>query len=887
MNKKYLFSISILISLLIILIPIAVAKELDTYDNVILKTKEQRINLYQSSEEEVVTTTAEKEPFEREYLSDPGKACVSQHEQTSSFADNLDSSTIATLEKIAYVLFAICTTVTAIDTIISTVALAIGMITGGCCPGAPEPTSVARCAAMEGKYRIVSLTFPILEVLCCFVNCGWCTGAEGCFGIFGINLKSISLGAIPNLKIGGPGEGIGQFGLSPYDNIYTAIGCFCPIAIIFNLRKLKTVYDVYDCCIQEACENGLSTEACELQLDEATCMYWEGSLYSVLAKILIGILTKIVTNIVTKTFVENWMKIVLACLYAVAKLARIPTVISNVKSAWEYMGRTFDKPNCKDLGFDRVKEQSEAAMREAAKEGFEDVDESLLENWEYVTMVDANNDGIYDYSAPKWTETSTEGVDTTTIVTWDTKKKESTTTQYWKKEGIIYSDEKLSNKVNLVKWLEIKGENEPLYIIMGSDGSATIKYGSTGYYESYDSFEIKDNEVTFTRTKDDGTTTTQTLNLVTLGDTKIPGTEFKFSDFDEIKDSSLTAEEEGKEGYKKVTISISDGTRTITLEETDENKKTTINKINFNAETGTLKSIKSDLEGGGIIESSFDDAGELTKSMLIINNIKYSLEIDSNNNYLLYTDNMMQKNIRYNTETEILQISIGGKWYDYDSATEAAKLDLMKFLGLTKNIEVQYLEASLEGIEEEIKKQQTTAEKESQEKKAEDTRTLAQKKAEKEAEFNIMYSMVWDLFNFALGETVNDFVEDKCKEDAEKSYPPSDTPTEGGGPASCEDNSTNIYNGQFISKTQLDSTCQYKITYALAACNHQIDFTVQFQGTGSNENIEGGTLALGQILSRNRIITSSLCTHQRICIIIKGEDTAKCFPPINTEGGPI
>jgi len=147
-KKKYLFSISILISLLITLIPVALAAEIDAYDSKIdlaveinddspvLKTSEQRINLYQGTEE----------------LANPGESCIEQNKQTSAFADALDNEVISTLEKIASVLFAICTTMSAIDTVITAISLAIGMITGPCCIPT-DPTAIARCAKTETIFR--------------------------------------------------------------------------------------------------------------------------------------------------------------------------------------------------------------------------------------------------------------------------------------------------------------------------------------------------------------------------------------------------------------------------------------------------------------------------------------------------------------------------------------------------------------------------------------------------------------------------------------------------------------------------------------------------------------------------------------------------------------
>jgi hypothetical protein len=503
-NKKYLFSVSLLISLLITLIPVALATEIDAYDKVdlaaeidtdnglVLKTSEQRVNLYQNG------------------LSDPGESCIAQNKQTSAFADALDNEVISTLEKIASVLFAICTTMSAIDTIISATAMVIGMWSGPCCRPemmvCPGPCG-APCTAMEAKFRTWSVIYTPVKAICCFVNCGWCTGADGCFGFFGIDLKSVSLGAVPDVGIAGPGGGISQFGLSPYDNIYLAVGCLCPIAIIFNMRKLKTIYDVYNCCVEQACENGLNTEACEQQLEEATCIYWEGSLYSMMAKVLMSMITNAITGVLASLIAAN----ILACVYAVFKIVQVPKVIMGVISAWEYMGRTFEEPACEDLGFDAIKTDSQKAFDDAADSGFEDVNEETMENWERITLVDQNDDGVYDYHAPVWTAVAgKEKTYTSTVWSRDAKGELGSKT-YQKIDGKITNNE--GKKVGFLEWEGIKGNAVPNTDVLSMSNQGTGIIAG----KSYDRFDVVGQKVEFYQENK----VVQNLDLTKTGDAQV------------------------------------------------------------------------------------------------------------------------------------------------------------------------------------------------------------------------------------------------------------------------------------------------------------------------------------------------------------------------------
>jgi len=276
------------------------------------------------------------------------------------------------------------------------------------------------------------------------------------------------------------------------------------------MRKLKTIYDVYNCCVEQACENGLNTEACEQQLEEATCMYWEGSIYSMMAKILMSMITNAITGILVSLIAAN----ILACVYAVFKIIQVPQVIMGVISSWEYMGRTFEEPMCEDLGFDAIKTDSQQAMDEAAEAGFEDVNEETLENWERITLVDQNDDGVYDYHAPVWTPVEGKAKTyTSTVRSYDAKEKKYVTSTYTKKDGKITDDK--NKPIGFLAWQSIQGSNIP--------APAPI--------------QPKSNRVP----------TTETINGITI--TRKPGTTESGSQLENSQEYSIISNNEGGSTY--------------------------------------------------------------------------------------------------------------------------------------------------------------------------------------------------------------------------------------------------------------------------------------------------------------------------------------------------
>jgi len=328
----------------------------------------------------------------------PGARCSSKGKQVSSFVDIMDSDVIKVLETVASIMFVICTIASAIDTIINTVYNVLG-----CC--VPNVFNIYACTYKESEGKVWGMFFgTIVKPICCFVNCGWCSGDDSsCMGVVGEVLDAGGvLGDVPPLLDQGDqsAAGIGQFHLSPYDNIYVALGCMCPVAILFNLRKLKTIYQTYDCCMNQACEHGFSTQPCDDMLGEATCMYWEGSIYNMLIKIILSIIAKYVGDLIIKLAEHLGLMQILYCPLALWDLAQVPATIEGVKSAWEWMDQTFDEPDCADLGFAELKPDP-GRVKLPDQEGIAGL-----------TMIDRNGDGIYDGTARNYDSRSVQTTDT-------------------------------------------------------------------------------------------------------------------------------------------------------------------------------------------------------------------------------------------------------------------------------------------------------------------------------------------------------------------------------------------------------------------------------------------------------------------------------------------
>ncbi len=401
-------------------------------------------------------------------VSDVGQSCIEKNKKTNAFADSLDNGVMKTVETVASIMYMICTVISAITMVISTLDLLFDN-TGGClCVGLPFTTGL--CAGVAGLQTSWKYVTTFTDKICCFVNCGWCTGDGSCAGVFGSN--SIMSKGIPGLS-----TAMNFAHLSPYENIYTAMACFCPVAILFNLRKLKAIYQTYNCCVEEACNNGLSTQSCEVMLNEATCMYWEGSLYKMVVKVVISIITGLIVGLIVKLVAQALLT---NCMNAILKLTTIPGTIASVQDAWKWMNERFSEPNCKDLGFDTVKKSVQASE----------------ETFSY-RLYDNDGSGRFKTMTSNKDKKAVVGVSTSTIATTNPQIDNS-------KKDIVSFDDSLgnrgahietisgSNKLNAPNGLAASDtvtlkEDSNNQIGAGSLGTVTEIYANGNYQVSYTS----------------------------------------------------------------------------------------------------------------------------------------------------------------------------------------------------------------------------------------------------------------------------------------------------------------------------------------------------------------------------------------------------------------
>jgi hypothetical protein len=253
---------------------------------------------------------------------DAGQACIDKNKKTHWLVEALDNDVVKVLEQIASIMYAISAVWAAVKAVLNTVILILYTL------------QFTRAAARAQEIYRNIIDHPLIGGLMKFI-----TGAIGC-----------TWASWCNFEISGFSVTVG-----PYDNIYSAVGCLCPVAILFNMRKLKTIYQVYNCCVEEACKNGISTEPCEKQLSEATCMYWgKGAIAALLVKIIIAG----VVGLIMKHLIERFLQQLppyAGTLFSMAELLAFDWPA--LQEALNWMGKTFSEPTCEDLGFDELKEE--------------------------------------------------------------------------------------------------------------------------------------------------------------------------------------------------------------------------------------------------------------------------------------------------------------------------------------------------------------------------------------------------------------------------------------------------------------------------------------------------------------------------------------------------
>jgi len=277
---------------------------------------------------------------------DPVQSCIDKSDETSDLVDFLDNDAIETLTKIASVLHFTCTAWNTVEIVKDEVMPALGF-----CADLTCKTGVKfGCLCIGNDATRISLNSlgQVFESICSITECQLCN--DGVTEIAGQKIEVL-------------GTDILEFAhLSPFDNIYIATACLCPAAILFNLNKLKTIYQTYDCCVTEACTNGISTESCERQLSEATCMYWEGSLLISLIKILMGLVTSFLGPALGKAVDDIFGDSLAPMIQTIQALFNAYQNIQQLIAAFDWVSETFSEPQCEDLGFGKLREESAGGL---------------------------------------------------------------------------------------------------------------------------------------------------------------------------------------------------------------------------------------------------------------------------------------------------------------------------------------------------------------------------------------------------------------------------------------------------------------------------------------------------------------------------------------------
>jgi hypothetical protein len=140
-----------------------------------------------------------------------------------------------------------------------------------------------------------------------------------------------------------------EYKLDPFENIYTAVGCLCPTAILFNLRKLYLIYQTFDCCMTSSCSKGISVKGCYNYLDKATCMYWEGSIADMVIDVIFQLILQAFAKKVVEWAVNKLKEIIGTMASGILALANVASAIPGLIDAYAWLEKQFDDPKCEDL----------------------------------------------------------------------------------------------------------------------------------------------------------------------------------------------------------------------------------------------------------------------------------------------------------------------------------------------------------------------------------------------------------------------------------------------------------------------------------------------------------------------------------------------------------
>jgi|GEM_PF-6340637 len=264
----------------------------------------------------------------------PSQACTQKSSDIDSFLSWMDGD-IGTLADIIQIIYTVSTVITSVHEIVTLLTTYWpgclgGSLTTGCSCKLPAWGNVV-CAFLYVLYQITgaiktAVDFFAIPLMCKSESGGWpmyswCTSSQ-----------------------------VGSAFGGPFSNIYMALACLCPTAILFNLRKLKVIYQTFNCCVQSSCNKGVSTTGCYTYLDQATCTFWEGS--------IINMLWSLIWNLVLKKVIEAIFNYILKMIskrlsttlaVAIYETAAFYFMITGLQEALETLEKTFSDPDCSSM----------------------------------------------------------------------------------------------------------------------------------------------------------------------------------------------------------------------------------------------------------------------------------------------------------------------------------------------------------------------------------------------------------------------------------------------------------------------------------------------------------------------------------------------------------
>ena len=892
----------------------------------------------------------------------PGDQCVEKSSKGQGYIDFMDSSLLKALELVSSILFMIATTVNTIDHFITLVNTVVGM--QGPSPGTTCCTSVVgELGVCEERFiewetwqnmkdsQVMKLIISVATCECCKdpnsqaekamgVSSAWLGGAGGFCPLgslanniggkldnFGSQISSSYYS--PTQDWGSDSDerkGISQFHLSAFDNIYTAIGCMCPTAILFNLRKLKTIYQVYNCCVEEACEGGMSTEVCERQFDEATCMYWEGSLMKMLLKALASFLTGFISGMVLKAIEKLELGPIMGCIFLFTDLAQIPSRIQAMLGAFNWMTTTFSEPSCGDLGFDDIDKQLESgywSQGAGISRSVSTTGNAMIypSDDDYNSLGTGSNDNLLD---PTFGDIEVISMDD--IISMDTLLSDPLSNQDLMDElaedafavdfSTVGSLGDYNNDGIITDFNSYTGQYDPtLALILGDepisfvDESLLVDLTALGVPVGEEGVRVEpveENEPVVTVVTEP--IITPVVDEVATEPTAMERAEAQIVELNSLKaelreidvasvsrgdlewewsgDSGETSSYEIQQVGETVVIAVSTP-QTGTLETLTNQKETN----HYVLVDGVLKAVTIDGDNVEIGETvSLDDGlasevkskmdaynterGRETQTRMSIAVLERNLQglSEYNRERLTVVNNEInerEEEIKQRLNADNIEVNSDGT-INVDG-TQYSKNDDGDWVSPNGAVDDE-VNAMLKDLERLRNEQQGLQQKQK------DYGDIIQKIQWELNKQHAAYELTWRLLDFALEEFAFEYIDEMCQEDweaSEPATPPIDTstgnPGSGGpGASTCEDHS-------FTAQLRIDGE-DHRVTYTIAACYEMIAYDVVLKGTGMPDYaVADGYVAADQVVSDDVIIVSP-SAYDEVCIESIGE--LFCFPAV-------